>query len=57
MPIVVSRKTGQIISAPEYTQEQKDRCWEHIIRVWAQLHPDMLLQLTEQQPSCSDADK
>ena len=30
MPIIISRKTGQIISMPDYTQEQKDKAWEII---------------------------
>lgn len=45
MPIIVSRKTGEIVSAPEYTQEQKNRAWEYIVRqntekILAGLRPD-----------------
>ena len=31
MPIIVSRKTGEIVSVPEYTQEQKNKAWEIIV--------------------------
>ena len=45
MPIIVSRKTGEIISTPEYSQEQKNRAWEIIIeknaeKILAGLRPD-----------------
>ena len=40
MPIVVDRRTGKIISAPELTQEQKDFAWEMIIRNWIKLNPE-----------------
>ena len=45
MPIIVSRKTGEIVSAPEYTQEQKNKAWEIIIsrnakKILAGLQPD-----------------
>lgn len=45
MPIIVSRKTGQIVSVPEYFQEQKNRAWEIIVRqnaekILAGLRPD-----------------
>lgn len=32
MPIIVSRKTGQIVSVPEYSQDQKNKVWEIIVR-------------------------
>ncbi|MBP3478119.1 MAG: hypothetical protein J6K03_01385 [Oscillospiraceae bacterium] len=41
MPIVVSRKTGKIISAPEITQEQKDAVWAIIVKLYAQKHPEI----------------
>ncbi len=41
MPIVVSRQTGQIISAPELTQEQKDVAWAAIVKAYAQKHPEI----------------
>ena len=34
MPIKISRQTGEIIGAPEYTQDQKDKVWENIVREW-----------------------
>lgn len=42
MPIVISRKTGEIISKPDYTQEQIDRAWEHVVKVWAAANADYL---------------
>lgn len=42
MPIVVSRHTGQILSCPEYTQEDYDRAWEAIAKNWAKKHPEEL---------------
>jgi len=45
MPIVVDRRTGKIISAPEYTQEQKDAAWEMIVRNWIQRHADEFREL------------
>lgn len=48
MAIVISRKSGEILQAPEYTQEQKDMCWERITQVWAQRNQDVLKNLKEQ---------
>ncbi len=45
MPIVISRKTGEIISKPNYTQEQIDTLWEIVLRNWIKLHPEELLNL------------
>lgn len=42
MPIVVSRKTGQILSMPEYTQADYDRAWEALIRAYLKNHPEAL---------------
>ena len=42
MPIVVSRHTGEILSMPEYTQEDYDRAWAAIARAWAKKHPEEL---------------
>mgnify|MGYP006336705767 FL=1 len=47
MPIVISRTTGEIISAPELTQEQKDAAWAAIVRAYAQKHPEIFQ--TEQE--------
>ena len=45
MPIVVDRRTGKIISAPELTQEQKDAAWEVIIRNWVKQNPEKFLAM------------
>lgn len=43
MPIVVSRKTGEIISGSEITQEQKDAAWAAIVKAYAQKHPEIFI--------------
>ena len=42
MPIVVSRRSGKTISAPEITQEQRDMLWEGLVKAYIQRHPEML---------------
>ncbi|MDD5882592.1 MAG: hypothetical protein PUD70_00700 [Firmicutes bacterium] len=51
MPIVVSRKTGEIISKPELTQADRDRAWEAVVRAFAKRHPELLVQ----QPAHNEA--
>lgn len=51
MPIVVSRETGKIISAPELTQADRDLGWEAVARAFAKRHPDLLVQ----QPAQNEA--
>lgn len=41
MPIVVSRRTGKKVSAPELTQEQRDALWSAIVTAYAQKHPEI----------------
>lgn len=41
MPIVVSRRTGKKVSAPELTQEQRDALWGAIVTAYAQKHPEI----------------
>ena len=38
MPISVDRHTGEIISKPEITQQQKDKAWEYIVQNWVTNH-------------------
>lgn len=40
-PTVVNRKTGEIISAPVITQEQRDKLWEQYVRSYVRRHPEM----------------
>ena len=40
-PIIVSRKTGEIISAPVLTQEQRDKLWEQYIRCYVRRNPEL----------------
>lgn len=47
MPIVVSRHTGEILSMPEFTQEQSDMAWEMIFRAYLRKHPEVLASIPE----------
>lgn len=40
-PIVISRNTGEIISAPVLTPEQRDAAWEAIVSAYARKHPEI----------------
>lgn len=42
MPIVIDRKSQEIISAPKLTQEQRNALWEHIFRAYLKNHPEVL---------------
>lgn len=44
MPIVVSRATGEIISKPNYTQEQINELFERMVRNWIRMYPEDLLK-------------
>ena len=41
MPIVISRATGEVVATPKYSQEQKDKAWEAIVRNYVQKHPEI----------------
>lgn len=41
MPIVINRGTGEILSAPEITQNQQDTLWGAIVRNYAKKHPEI----------------
>lgn len=42
MPIVVDRKTGKILSKPQYTPEQIFAAQAAVVKAWAKKHPDVL---------------
>lgn len=44
MKIVIDRNTGEILSAPELTQAQKDTLWAEIVRNYARKHPEVFKQ-------------
>ncbi len=44
MPIVISRATGEILSAPEITQSQQDKLWGTIVRNYAKKHPEIFAE-------------
>ena len=56
MPIVVDRRTGKIISAPEITQEQRDHFWETVVRSWAGRNIDKLVELYVEKKTLSVAE-
>ena len=47
MPIKAERHTGKIISAPELTQEQKDKLWGSIVQAWVKKHPEEFRELVQ----------
>ena len=48
MAIVISRKSGEVLQSPEYSQKQKDLGWERITQVWMLENQETLKQLKEQ---------
>lgn len=51
MPIVISRETGAIISAPVCTPEQTDRAWEAVTKAWAEANKAQLQALAKEYAS------
>lgn len=49
MPIVINRHTGEVISRPEITQQQRNKLWEFYLNKWMDKHPDKLLELFSDQ--------
>ncbi len=56
MPIVANRKTGKILHMPDYTQEQRDRAWEAVVKSWAKTHQAELRRLAAEADSAVHAD-
>lgn len=52
MPIVIDRHTGEVLSAPEVTQAQKDALWEVVVGNYAKKHPELF-----QQTQAADTEK
>lgn len=44
MPIVINRHTGEVISRPEITQQQKQALWEAYVQRWLDKHPEIFKQ-------------
>ena len=42
MAIVISRATGETVSVPELTQQQKDELWGAIVGAYLKKHPELL---------------
>jgi len=49
MPIVIDRHTGEIISKPELTQQQKDLVWEAIVRNWVKQNPEKFRAMLDEE--------
>ena len=49
MPIVMTR-SGEVISAPVLTPEQRNKLWEHVVRNWAKAHPEAFAEKEEKEP-------
>lgn len=51
MPIIVDRRTGEVISKPEINQQQqRDLLWEVIIQNWIEKNPEAFrAMLSEEQ--------
>lgn len=43
MPIVISRKTGDVLHMPQYTPEQIFAAQAAVVKAWANQHQDLLL--------------
>lgn len=48
MPIVVSRPSGVIQSAPNYSPDEIDRAWEAIVQHWAAENAALLKELADE---------
>lgn len=44
MPIVISRGTGEILTAPEISQSQQDALWGAIVRNYAKKHLEIFAE-------------
>lgn len=42
MPIVISRKTGEILHMPKYTPEQIFKAQAAVVKYWAKTHRNLL---------------
>ena len=45
--IIISRKTGEVLYAPEIPQEKIDAAWKRIFRAYIKKHPEVLDILLE----------
>lgn len=41
-PIVINRKTHELISAPDLTQDQQNLLWGHLVQAYLDAHPEVL---------------
>lgn len=50
MPIVINRESGEV-TAPEYSQAQRDLAWETVVRAWAEANKASLQALAKEHAS------
>lgn len=41
MPIVISRATGEVLSAPDIPQDQRDKLWSAVVKNYVKKHPEI----------------
>ena len=41
MPIIIDRKTGEVLASQKLTQDQKDKLWEAYVRAYICRHPEI----------------
>ena len=46
-PIVISRGTGEVLSAPILTPEQREAAWAAIVKAHAKRHPELFQEPNE----------
>lgn len=49
MPIVISRKTGEVQQPVKLTQEQSDLAWELILKAFIAAHPEALSTVAQKE--------
>lgn len=49
MPIIIDRKTGEVLAANKLTTEPKQKAWEFIVKTYVEKHPEKLQELFETQ--------
>ena len=48
-PIVIGRESGEVVSTPQLTQDQKDTLWEAYVRAYIRIHPEIFKR---KKPAC-----
>lgn len=56
MPIIVNRRTGDIISMSEITQQQKNKAWKHILEYWIKRNDDKFVAMIKEKETTQEKD-